>query len=84
MVAGRGGSGRRGSGSGDNRVMFCVVCCGAGENYCVSVEIWCEWIFFFLGGISSVSSLVQNFTSLAYKLRTSFIQVLCIYKVITL
>jgi hypothetical protein len=32
----------------------------------------------------SVSSLVQNFTSLAYKLLTSFIQVLCIYNVITL
>jgi hypothetical protein len=47
VVAGRGGSGRRGSGDGDNRVMFCGVCCGAGENYCVSVEIWCEWIFFF-------------------------------------
>ena len=32
VVAGRGGSGRRGSGDSDNRVMFCVVCCGAGEN----------------------------------------------------
>ena len=32
VVAGRGGSGGRGSNGGDNRVMFCVVCCGAGEN----------------------------------------------------
>jgi len=45
VVAGHGGSGGRGSGGGDNRVMFCVVSCEAGENYCVSVEIWCEWIF---------------------------------------
>jgi len=33
VVAGRRGSDGRGSGGGDNRVMFCVVCCGAGENF---------------------------------------------------
>ncbi len=38
-VAGHGSSGRRGSGGGDNRVMFCVVYCGAGENYCDSAPV---------------------------------------------
>ena len=41
-------------------------------------------LFLFLGGYSSVCSLVQNFTSLAYKLHTSCIQVLAIYNVIEL
>jgi hypothetical protein len=70
------GSGGRGSGGGDNRVLCCVVCCRAGENSVCLLRFGVNGSFYLNTKKISVCRLVQNFTSLP----ASSVQVPCKFR----
>jgi hypothetical protein len=64
VVAGRGGSGRKGSGGGDNRVMFCVCVAEQVRITVCLLRFGVNGSFYLNAKKISVCSLVQNCTSL--------------------
>ena len=80
MVAGRGGSGGRGTGGSDNWVMFCVVCCGARENSVRLLRFGVNGSFYLNPEKFNVDwyKTLQVCLQVVYKLLTSCVHQTCI------